>query len=155
MNMSLQIKYIIDELKQYDIEFQCWNDGEQFITIKESKEHYAILCRNIYDIVRTEIYEMKNMYGIQIIKNIFYNLCIIQLTNKFMCANNHIAFKINTSFYESQFELIDYCFHYYTISEYSKISGNTNILTINNFDNIDEYYETVNNFQQIIFLKFF
>jgi hypothetical protein len=170
------MEYIIDEIKQLDNEFiQVFDFDESIVSDKFYLVYYKSINQTNYIIVNSgaqlfwgpdttqfEIYEMVSMFNIKSIYDIFYNFCVNFVLNNLTNTNNYIAFEIRKNIYNLHG---NNCYiHHCTLIEYEhyvKNSLKVKILTINNFDDIDKYYEIINNFQEqtlgtiMIFFKLF
>jgi hypothetical protein len=171
------MNYIIDEIKQHDTEFikmtidnKIINSNKfyvmyykfggiyDFISIKSGNEliqygelkfHFDNAQIEIYEIVKEDELGIKNIY------DIFYNFCINCLLNDFICVTDYIVFTIAVLDDYTNFN--DYTLCYCTLEQYEKnlvLSECENTLIINNINDLDKYYDTVNQMQYTnIFLK--
>jgi hypothetical protein len=170
------MEHIIDEIKQLDVEFIRVPNVQElfksdkiyviyfkfkdsikkdFIIVKpgiEFKFNYTILHES--ETMHVEIYQTDEEHGIKNICNLFYNFCVNHLSNGYEITDNfnYVMFNI-LNYYFDKTEICNYHFRYYTLEDYNDYmfyfneSSHSNILTINNSDDLVKFYEIIDNAQ--------
>jgi hypothetical protein len=154
----------MDEIKQHDAKFvkiMCdkklikshkfyiiYNFNDEFediiiksgISIITTYQYLPFVCSEIYEFIEEE------ELGIKIICDIFYNFCFNYLSNNCTHDKYYIVFIISRN------KTIN---NYYYFGYHGNFLKSTfSALTINNIDDLDECYDTINQMEYIyIYLK--
>jgi hypothetical protein len=160
------MNYIIDEIKQRDTEFIRIPSDKKLIQSRKLYLKYAnfdikydcisVMSGNLIqykspDQDNTETYEMVE-YDTKSIFDIFYNFCINYLSNGYTHTQDYIMLFI----LGDNLNINNYSIRYRTLEQYEEFTTSRyiNTLTINNIDDLEKYYDIINQMQSAsIFLK--